>query len=28
LNNAISAGTVGAETLRPDSLTWADMATP
>jgi len=28
LNNAIAAGTVGADTLRPDSLSWADMTTP
>jgi len=28
LNNAISAGTVGADSLRPDSLTFADMNTP
>lgn len=28
LNNAISAGTIGADSLRPDSLTWADMTTP
>jgi hypothetical protein len=28
LNNAIAAGTVGAESLRPDSLTWANLVTP
>lgn len=28
LDNAIAAGTVGADFLRPDSLTWADMTTP
>ncbi len=28
LNNAIAAGTVGADSLVPDSLTFADMTTP